>query len=61
MNLVKLNLLVVSLSSLAGALLLIWNTDSLDYGSFTWNITETLLIVVSVFTMKEQTKISWKL
>lgn len=61
MNLVKLNLLVVSLSSLAGALLLIWNTDSLDYGSFTWNLVETLLIIVSVFTMKEQTKISWKL
>ena len=61
MNLVKLNLLVVSLSSLAGALLLIWNTDSLDYGSFTWNSVETLLIIVSVFTMKEQTKISWKL
>ena len=61
MNLVKLNLLVVSLCSLAGALLLIWNTDSLDYGSFIWNITETLFIIVSVFTMKEQTKISWKL
>ena len=61
MNLVKLNLLVVSLCSLAGALLLIWNTDSLDYGSFTWNATETILIIVSVFTMKEQTKISWKL
>ena len=61
MNLVKLNLLVVSLSSLVGALLLIWNTDSLDYGSFTWNSVETLLIIVSVFTMKEQTKISWKL
>lgn len=61
MNLVKLNLLVVSLSSLAGALLLIWNTNSLDYGSFTWNLVETLLIIVSVFTMKEQTKISWKL
>ena len=61
MNLVKLNLLVVSLSSLAGALLLIWNTNSLDYGSFTWNSVETLLIIVSVFTMKEQTKISWKL
>ena len=61
MNLVKLNLLVLSLCSLAGALLLIWNTNSLDYGSFTWNITETLLIIVSVFTMKEQTKISWKL
>jgi len=61
MNLIKLNLLVVSLSSLAGALLLIWNTNSLDYGSFTWNSVETLLIIVSVFTMKEQTKISWKL
>lgn len=61
MNLVKLNLLVVSLSSLAGALLLIWNTDSLDYGSFTWNSVETILIIVSVFAMKEQTKISWKL
>lgn len=61
MNLVKLNLLVMSLSSLAGALLLIWNTDSLDYGSFTWNVTETVLVIVSVFTMKEQTKISWKL
>ena len=61
MNLVKLNLLVVSLSSLAGALLLIWNTNSLNYGSFTWNLVETLLIIVSVFTMKEQTKISWKL
>ena len=61
MNLVKLNLLVVSLSSLVGALLLIWNTNSLDYGSFTWNLVETLLIIVSVFTMKEQTKISWKL
>ena len=61
MNLVKLNLLVVSLSSLVGALLLIWNTDSLDYGSFTWNATETIFIIVSVFTMKEQTKISWKL
>mgnify|MGYP007022097364 CR=1 FL=1 len=61
MNLVKLNLLVVSLSSLAGALLLIWNTDSLNYGSFIWNSVETLLIIVSVFTMKEQTKISWKL
>ena len=61
MNLVKLNLLVVSLCSLAGALLLIWNTDSLDYGSFTWNLVETILIIVSVFTMKEQTKISWKL
>ena len=60
MNLVKLNLLVVSLSSLAGALLLIWNTDSLDYGSFTWNSVETLLIIVSVFTMREQAKISWK-
>lgn len=61
MNLVKLNLLVVSLSSLAGALLLIWNTNSLHYRSFTWNLVETLLIIVSVFTMKEQTKISWKL
>ena len=61
MNLVKLNLLVLSLCSLAGALLLIWNTNSLDYGSFTWNLVETLLIIVSVFTMKKQTKISWKL
>ena len=58
MNLVKLNLLIVSLCSLAGALLLIWNTNSLGYGSFTWNITETVLIIVSVFTMKQQTKIS---
>ncbi len=61
MNLIKLELLIVSFCSLAGALLLIWNTDSLDYGSFKWNFIETVLIIVSVFTMKEQTKISWKL
>ena len=60
MNLVKLDLLAVSLCSLAGVLLLIWNTDSLSYGSFTWNAVESLLAIVSVFTMREQAKISWK-
>lgn len=60
MNLVKLNLLVVSLCSLAGVLLLVWNTDSLSYGSFTWNLVETILAIVAVFTMREQTKISWR-
>ena len=61
MNLVKLNLLVVSLCSLAGVLLLVWNTDSLSYESFTWNLVETILAIVAVFAMREQTKISWKL
>ena len=61
MNLIKLDLLVVSFCSLAGALALIWNTDALSYGNFTWNATETLLVIVSLFAMREQTKIPWKL
>ena len=60
MNLVKLDLLVVSLCSLAGVLLLVWSTDSLSYGSFTWNLVESILAIVAVFAMREQAKISWK-
>lgn len=60
MNAVKLLLLVQSVSALLCLLLLIWNESELSCGTTTLRLFETMFAIVSVFTMREQAKISWK-
>lgn len=60
MNAVKLLLLVQSVSALLCLLLLIWNESSVSCGTTTLRLFETMFAIVSVYTMKEQAKISWK-
>lgn len=60
MKLVKVNLLVTSVSALLCLLLLIWNESEVSCGTTTLRLFETMFAIVSVFTMREQAKISWK-
>ncbi len=61
MNTIKLILLAQSVSALLCLLLLIWNESEVSCGTTTLRLFETMFAIVSVFAMKEQTKISWKL
>ena len=61
MKLVKVNLLVVSVSALLCLLLLIWNESEVSCGTTTLRLFETMFAIVSVYAMREQAKISWKL
>lgn len=61
MNAVKLLLLAQSVSALLCLLLLIWNESSVSCGTTTLRLFETMFAIVSVYTMREQAKISWKL
>ena len=61
MNLVKLNLLVTSVSALLCLLLLIWNESEVSCGATTLRLCESMFAIVAWWTMREQTKISWKL
>ena len=61
MNAVKLLLLVQSVSALLCLLLLIWNESEVSCGTTTLRLFETMFAIVSVYTMREQAKISWKL
>ena len=60
MKLVKLNLLATSVSALLCLLLLIWNESEVSCGTTTLRLFETMFAIVSVYTMREQAKISWK-
>ena len=60
MKLVKVDLLVVSVSALLCLLLLIWNESEVSCGTTTLKLVETMFAIVSVCTMREQAKISWK-
>ena len=60
MNAVKLLLLAQSVSALLCLLLLIWNESSVSCGTTTLRLFETMFAIVSVYTMREQTKMSWK-
>ena len=61
MKLVKLNLLATSVSALLCLLLLIWNESEVSCGTTTLRLFETMFAIVSVYAMREQAKISWKL
>ncbi len=60
MNAVKLLLLAQSVSALLCLLLLIWNESKVSCGTTTLRLFETMFAIVSVYTMREQAKISWK-
>jgi hypothetical protein len=60
MKAVKLLLLVQSVSALLCLLLLIWNESEVSCGTTTLRLFETMFAIVSVYTMREQAKISWK-
>lgn len=60
MNLLKLNLLVASVSALLCLLLLVWNESSLSCGTTTLRLLETMFAIVAWWAIKEQAKISWK-
>lgn len=60
MKLVKVNLLVISVLALLCLLLLIWNESSVSCDATTLKVVETMFSIVSVYTMREQAKISWK-
>ena len=61
MNTVKLLLLVQSVSALLCLLLLIWNESEVSCSTTTLRLFETMFAIVSIYTMREQAKISWKL
>jgi hypothetical protein len=61
MNAVKLLLLAQSVSALLCLLLLIWNESEVSCGTTTLRLFETMFAIVSVYTMREQAKIFWKL
>lgn len=61
MNALKLLLLASSVSALLCLLLLIWNESEVSCGTTTLRLFETMFAIVSVYTMREQAKISWKL
>lgn len=61
MNAVKLFLLSQSVTALLCLLLLIWNESEVSCGTTTLRLSETMFAIVSVYTMREQAKISWKL
>ena len=61
MNTVKLLLLVQSVSALLCLLLLIWNESEVSCSTTTLRLFETMFAIVSIYTMQEQAKISWKL
>lgn len=61
MNAVKLLLLGQSVSALLCLLLLIWNESEVSCDTTTLRLFETMFAIVSVYTMREQAKISWKL
>ena len=61
MNAIKLLLLAQSVSALLCLLLLIWNESEVSCGTTTLRLFETMFAIVSVYTMREQAKISWKL
>lgn len=60
MNAIKLLLLAQSVSALLCLLLLIWNESEVSCGTTTLRLFETMFAIVSVYTMREQAKISWK-
>ena len=60
MNTVKLLLFTQSVSALLGLLLLIWNESEVSCGTTTLRLLETMCAIASVYTMREQAKISWK-
>ena len=60
MNAVKLLLLAQSVSALLCLLLLIWNESLVSCGTTTLRLFETMFAIVSVYTMREQTKMPWK-
>lgn len=60
MNAVKLLLFAQSVSALLCLLLLIWNESEVSCGTTTLRLFETMFTIVSVYTMREQAKISWK-
>jgi hypothetical protein len=60
MNAVKLLLLAQSVSALLCLILLIWNESEVSCGTTTLRLFETMFAIVSVYTMREQAKISWK-
>mgnify|MGYP006936008417 CR=1 FL=1 len=60
MKAVKLLLLAQSVSALLCLLLLIWNESEVSCGTTTLRLFETMFAIVSVYTMREQAKISWK-
>ena len=60
MNAVKLLLFAQSVSALLCLLLLIWNESEVSCGTTTLRLFETMFAIVSVYTMREQAKISWK-
>ena len=59
MNTVKLLLLSQSVTALLCLLLLIWNESEASCGTTTLRLFETMFAIVSIYTMREQTKISW--
>ena len=60
MNTVKLLLFAQSVSALLCLLLLIWNESEVSCDTTTLRLFETMFAIVSVYTMREQAKISWK-
>lgn len=60
MKLVKVNLLVISVLALLCLLYLIWNESAVSCGTTTLKLFETMFAIVSVYTMREQAKLSWK-
>ena len=61
MNAIKLLLLAQSVAALLCLLLLIWNESEVSCDTTNLRLFETLFAIVAWFTMREQTKISWKL
>ena len=57
MKLVKLNLLIVVLSSVLGCLFLMWSEDVVSCGVFTAKVFETVFIIVALFGLREYLRI----
>lgn len=57
MKIVKLNLLVVALSSTMCLLLLLWNESSTTCGETTCKLFETLFALVSLWSLREYYKL----
>lgn len=60
MRAIKLLLLVQSVSALLCLLLLIWNESEVSCDTTTLKLFETMFAIVAWYTMKEQSKLSWK-
>lgn len=60
MNLVKLDLIALCLSSFIALMLMVWNESSFSCGTTTLKLFETMFAIVALGAMREQAKISWR-